>query len=75
MDFGRVPVDFGHKRVLVLLAEPAPAGTGVQTGVHDYSKILSNDWVRHSCWIDTASDWYQVSVAAELTSERRQAIF
>ena len=25
--FGRVPVDFGHKRVLVLLAEPAPAGT------------------------------------------------
>ena len=28
MDNGRVPVDFGHMRVLVLLAEPAPAGTG-----------------------------------------------
>ena len=29
MNFGRVPVDFGHKRVLVLPAEPAPAGTGM----------------------------------------------
>ena len=29
MDLGRVPVDCGHKRVLVLPAEPAPAGTGM----------------------------------------------
>ena len=29
MGFWRVHVDFGHKRVLVLLAELAPAGTGM----------------------------------------------
>ena len=41
MGFGRVPVDFGHTRVLVLLAEPAPAGTGMVPAASVASKLAA----------------------------------
>ena len=76
MDFGRVPVDFGHKRVLVLLAEPAPAGTDMVPAASVASVLAvpaaSAPAVEHSVTMQAVvASWYQVREQWAATGESK----
>ena len=74
MDFGRVPVDLGHRRVLVLLAEPAPAGTDMVPAASVASELAvlaaSAPAAEHSVAMQAVvASWYQVREQSTATVE------
>ena len=68
VSFGRVPVVLGHKRVLVLLAEPAPAGTDMVPAA-PVASVLA---VEHSVAMQAVvASWYQVREQSAATEESK----
>ena len=76
VNFGRVPVDFGHKRVLVLPAEPAPAGTGMVPAASVASELAalaaSVPAAEHLVAMQAVvASWYQVREQSAATGESK----